>query len=64
MTKNLIAKTSEGEYVLVIIPGDKRVDLGRLAKVIGVINVKLASPKEAEEVSGYPPGGTPSVGFL
>lgn len=63
ITKNLIAKTSGGEYVLMIIPGDRRVNLKKAAEALGVINVKLVSPREAEEVSGYPPGGTPSIGL-
>jgi Cys-tRNA(Pro)/Cys-tRNA(Cys) deacylase len=29
---------------------------------LGVRNVRLLPFREAEEVSGYPPGGTPSVG--
>lgn len=62
ITKNLVCKMSEGEYVLLIIPGDKRVDLKRVAGVLKVRNVSLVPFEKAEEISGYPPGGTPSVG--
>ena len=62
ITKNLVCETSDGEYVLLIIPGDKRVDLKRVAGVLKVRNVSLVPFEKAEEISGYPPGGTPSVG--
>jgi len=62
VTKNLVSKTDEGEPVLLIIPGDKRVRLKAAAKALGVRRVSLVSFEEAEKISGYPPGGTPSVG--
>jgi len=62
VTKNLVSKTEEGEPVLLIIPGDKRVRLKSAAKVLGTRRVFLVSFEEAEKISGYPPGGTPSIG--
>ncbi|MGB9727035.1 MAG: aminoacyl-tRNA deacylase [Nitrososphaeria archaeon] len=62
LTKNLVSKTDSGEYVLLIVPGDKKVDLDKAAKVLGVKKVRLIPFDKAEEVSGYPPGGTPSIG--
>lgn len=62
ITKNLVCETSEGEHVLLIIPGDKKVNLKMIAKVLKVKNVCLVPFEKAEEISGYPPGGTPSVG--
>jgi Cys-tRNA(Pro)/Cys-tRNA(Cys) deacylase len=62
VTKNLVSKTDEGEPVLLIIPGDRRVRLKAAAKALGVRRVSLVAFEEAEEISGYPPGGTPSVG--
>ena len=61
VTKNLISKTNEGEPILLIIPGDRKVRLKSAAKALGVRRVSLVSFEEAEEISGYPPGGTPSV---
>jgi len=63
ITKNLVAVTSEGEHVLLIVPGDRRVDLKKAARVLGVTNVQLFPFSEAHKVSGYPPGGTPSIGL-
>ena len=62
ITKNLVSKTREKEYVLLIIPGDMRVNLKAAANVLGTKNVRLMPFSEAEAISGYPPGGTPSIG--
>lgn len=63
ITKNLVSITSEGETVLLIIPGDRRVNLKKAAAALGVSNVKLYPFSEAHLISGYQPGGTPSIGL-
>lgn len=62
LTKNLISRTDLGEYILLIVPGDKKVDLEHVAKVLGVKKVRLVPFDQAEQISGYPPGATPSIG--
>jgi Cys-tRNA(Pro)/Cys-tRNA(Cys) deacylase len=62
VTKNLVSKTDQGGYVLLITPGDKRVNLKDAAKALGVRNLSLVPFDQAEDISGYPPGGTPSIG--
>jgi Cys-tRNA(Pro)/Cys-tRNA(Cys) deacylase len=62
VTKNLVSETDQGEHVILIIPGDRKVDLGAAAKALKVRNVRLVPFAKAEEISGYPPGGTPSIG--
>lgn len=62
LTKNLVSLTSNGEYVLLITSGSKKVDLKKAAGVLGASNVSLLAFNEAEQISGYPPGATPSVG--
>jgi len=61
ITKNLVSKTSDGDYALLIIAGDRRVNLQKAAQALGTRNVRLLSFNDAEAISGYPPGGTPSV---
>ena len=63
ITKNLVSITSEGQYALLIVPGDKRVNLQKAAETLGTSNVKLVPFSKAHEISGYDPGGTPSVGL-
>jgi len=63
ITKNLVSITDKGENVIIIIPGDTRVNLKSVARALGVSNVKLMPFDQSETISGYPPGGTPSLGF-
>ena len=62
ITKNLVSRTDSGEYVLLVVPGDRRVDLKKAARALGVKNVSTVAFERAESISGYPPGGTPTVG--
>jgi Cys-tRNA(Pro) deacylase len=61
ITKNLVCRTSEGRYALLVVPGDRKVSLQRAAQALNARNVQLLNFQEAEKVSGYPPGGTPSI---
>jgi Cys-tRNA(Pro)/Cys-tRNA(Cys) deacylase len=60
ITKSLVFK-ADGEPVLGVIPGDRKVDLAKLATAVGAQRVELVTFEEAERFSGYPPGGTPPV---
>ncbi|MGQ9544041.1 MAG: aminoacyl-tRNA deacylase [Candidatus Bathyarchaeia archaeon] len=62
VTKNLVSVTDNGEHVLLIVPGDKKVDLEKAAETLGVKKLRLVAFDQAEKISGYPPGGTPSIG--
>lgn len=62
ITKNLVSITDTGEYILLIVPGDSKVNLKEVAEILGVKKVRLVPFSDAENISGYPPGGTPSVG--
>ena len=61
ITKNLVCKTSDGDYALLIVPGDRKVNLRKAAQALNTRNVRLLGFDEAETVSGYAPGGTPSI---
>jgi Cys-tRNA(Pro)/Cys-tRNA(Cys) deacylase len=63
ITKNLVAETDTGEYVILIVPGDRRVNLKQASRTLGAKNIKLIPFDKSEQISGYPPGGTPSLGF-
>ena len=63
ITKNLVAVTDTGEHIILIVPGDRRVNLKEAARALGAKNLKLMPFDQSEQVSGYPPGGTPSLGF-
>jgi Cys-tRNA(Pro)/Cys-tRNA(Cys) deacylase len=62
LTKNLVSKIDSGEYVLLVVPGDKKVNLEQAALVLKSKKVRLIPFDLAEQISGYLPGATPSVG--
>jgi len=45
------------EPVLVVIQGDKKVDLKKLEKATNVHNFRMARPDETKEITGYVVGG-------
>ena len=63
ITKNLVSITDTGEHIVLIVPGDTRVNLKEAARALGVKNVRLMPFDQSEQISGYPPGGTPSLGY-
>jgi Cys-tRNA(Pro)/Cys-tRNA(Cys) deacylase len=63
ISKNLMAQTSDGRYAAFIIPGDARLNMEVAAEALGAKGISLMPFKEAHKVSGYPPGGTPSIGY-
>jgi len=62
VTKNLVSITDSNEYLLLVVPGDKKVNLDAAAKAVNVKKIDLVPFGKAERISGYPPGGTPSIG--
>jgi Cys-tRNA(Pro)/Cys-tRNA(Cys) deacylase len=61
ITKNLVCRTSDGHHALLVVAGDRRVNLQKAARALNAGNVQLLGFRDAEAVSGYPPGGTPCV---
>ncbi len=46
---------------MLAVPGDRRVSLQKAAQTLNTRSIRLLGFNEAEAISGYPPGGTPSV---
>jgi len=61
ITKNLVCRTSDGRYALLVVLGNHRVNLQKAAQALNARNVQLLGFSEAEQVSGYSPGGTPTI---
>ena len=55
--KTLVTRTSEGEHLFAVVPGDVELDLKKLAAVAGVRKVELAALKDVEPLTGYVRGG-------
>src|SRR5919199_509551 len=53
---------ADGEPVLVLCGGDRRVDTARLAGLLGASEVKMAPAEEVRRITGYAIGGVPPLG--
>lgn len=51
----------EGEPVLVLVAGDRKLNQRTLARELGGGKVRLARPDQVLEITGYPVGGVPPV---
>jgi prolyl-tRNA editing enzyme YbaK/EbsC (Cys-tRNA(Pro) deacylase) len=56
IVKSLVFRC-DGRFVLVLVPGDKRADRGKVAVAAGCERVAVAGPDEVVRATGYPPGG-------
>jgi prolyl-tRNA editing enzyme YbaK/EbsC (Cys-tRNA(Pro) deacylase) len=63
-----IAKTlvlhGDGTWVAAVLQGDRRLDLLRLSRALGISGLRMARAHEVREQTGYPPGGVAPVAFL
>ncbi|MEO8285510.1 MAG: YbaK/EbsC family protein [Chloroflexota bacterium] len=53
---------ADGEPLLVICGGDRRVDTARVAALVGAQSLKMAPVEEVRRVTGYAIGGVPPLG--
>ena len=61
--KNICMIDSNGSLVVGIVKGEDRVSTSRVAKLLDVETVRIATPDEILAKTGYPCGGTPSYGY-
>lgn len=57
-------KKDKSRACLAIAPGDGRVQITKVARALGLSQLKLASPETALQATGYAVGGVPPVGHL
>ena len=62
--KNLFIKDRKGGIWLVVMPADKRADLGRLEKVLGAPRFSFARPDVLQEVLALTPGSVTPFGLI
>ncbi|MBU4289708.1 MAG: YbaK/EbsC family protein [Verrucomicrobia bacterium] len=60
--KNLMLETTEGEIILVVLPGDQRFDSKRLTAKAGTKRVVFAKPDKVLEFAGCEVGCVPPFG--
>ncbi len=60
VVKTLIAKAN-GRYYAAIVRGDQKLNLKKLARVVGASSAKMASPEEILKITGVPAGAVSPI---
>jgi len=63
LVKSICLLDSDGRLITAIVKGEDRVSVSRIAKTLQRDGLRLATPEEILERTGYPCGGTPSFGY-
>ena len=58
-----ICLVGDGRFIVAVLKGEDRVDRSAVKNILHLKKVRIASPDEILEYSGYPCGGVPSFGF-
>lgn len=61
--KNICMIDSQGNLIVAIVKGEDRASTSRVAKILNVAQVRIATPEEILDKAGYPCGGVPSFGY-
>ncbi len=51
---------ADGEPFMALIPGDRKADYSKLKKILGASSIRMATPDEVRELTGYLVGYTPT----
>lgn len=62
--KTLVVLRNKGKPLLVMIPGDRELDLKRLARSVGEKRLTMATHKEAERLTGLQVGGISALALM
>jgi Cys-tRNA(Pro)/Cys-tRNA(Cys) deacylase len=62
--KTLVVLPSQGKAMLVVVPGNRELNLKRLAKSVGQKKVQMAPHQEAERLTGLQTGGISALALL
>ena len=62
--KSLVLKTKEGRMIVLVLPGDKKVDWKQAAAGAGTKKVSFAKPEEVSQAVGCEVGCVPPFGHL
>lgn len=62
--KALLLKTSEGDFLIAAIRGDKKLDFRKLKKYLEVKDIRFASPEEVKGIMGCKVGACYPIGNI
>ncbi|MDY0061105.1 MAG: YbaK/EbsC family protein [Myxococcota bacterium] len=60
--KSLVVEASPRGFFFALVPAHRELSTKKLARLLGVKNVELASPHDAQQLTGYVPGGISPFG--
>lgn len=60
--KSIVVRRGEGDYLIVLVPGDRVIDWPSLRAHLGVSRLSLAPAEEALAATGYSPGTITPLG--
>jgi Cys-tRNA(Pro)/Cys-tRNA(Cys) deacylase len=63
VVKAMLVRCDGSWYVLVVVPGDRRLDLEKVRATVGAGKVNLASKQEVERITGYTVGAVSVIGL-
>lgn len=63
LVKSICLLDDDGQLITAIVKGEDRVSVSRVAKALQKEELRLATPEEILEKTGYPCGGTPAFGY-
>jgi Cys-tRNA(Pro)/Cys-tRNA(Cys) deacylase len=63
VVKAMLVRCDGSWYVLVVVPGDRRLSLEKIQRTVGAGKVNLASKQEVERITGYTVGAVSVIGF-
>lgn len=63
VVKAMLVKCDNSWFVLVVVPGDRRLSLDKVKAAVGAGKVRLASKQDVQQVTGYPVGAVSVMGF-
>jgi Cys-tRNA(Pro)/Cys-tRNA(Cys) deacylase len=56
LIKTIVVRRGEGDFVFVLVPGDRVIDWPKLRRHLGVSRLSLPDRETAKRVTGYEPG--------
>lgn len=63
VVKAMIVQCSDRSFSLVVIPGDKQLSLKKVGGALGDKNVRMATQRDVQRVTGYQVGAVSVLGF-
>jgi len=63
IVKCMVVKNPDNEFLMALIPGDKRLNIKKFVKALDVKKLSIASREEVQKVTGYPIGAISPIGI-